>query len=97
MTVVDELNQALDRSGDVEVRYALAERLLTLDRPLGARRLIDLMADRETPPMFRDDALHALMDTFGACDQAFDPWTAPDTPDNARAIAAWRLKAAATR
>lgn len=97
LTDANELNRALDLSGDVEVRYALAERLLTLDRPRGARRLIDLMADPKTPPMFRDDALHALMDMFGACDQAFDPWTEPQSADNARAIAAWRLKAAAAR
>ncbi len=97
LTNANELNQALDQSGDVEVRYALAERLLTLDRPRGARRLIDLMADSKTPPMFRDDALHALMDTFGACDQAFDPWAAPDTAENERAIAAWRIKATVGR
>lgn len=97
MTDVNALNQALDRSGDVEIRYALADRLLSLDRALGARRLIDLMADGKTPPMFRDDALHALMDTFGACDQAFDPWSEPDTVENARAVAAWRIKATAGR
>ena len=86
------INNAIGASNDVETKFALASRLLVLDHVLGAGRLLDLMSDDATPPIFRDDALHTLMDRYGSCDQAFDPWTSPTDEANQRALDAWRAK-----
>jgi hypothetical protein len=86
------INNAIGASNDVETKFALASRLLVLDHVLGAGRLLDLMSDDATPPIFRDDALHTLMDRYGSCDQAFDPWTSPTDEANLKALDAWRAK-----
>ncbi|HHW96290.1 MAG TPA: metal ABC transporter permease [Oligoflexales bacterium] len=86
------INNAIGASNDVETKFALASRLLVLDHVLGAGRLLDLMSDDATPPIFRDDALHTLMDRYGSCDKSFDPWTSPTDEANQRALDAWRAK-----
>mgnify|MGYP000914551481 CR=1 FL=1 len=88
-----DLARLADAATDVEVRFVAAERLLELARADGTARLLGLMSDPATPPLFRDEALHALMAALGVADQGFDPWSSPDGASNRAALEAWRSRA----
>lgn len=85
-----EIERLFRTSGNAEVRFAAAERLLEVERTVGATCLLDLMSSSAVPPLFRDEALHALMTAYGGSDRGFDPWTEPASAANRDALAVWR-------
>ncbi len=84
-----ELVRLFRASASAEVRFAAAERLLEVERTVGARCLVDLMSSPDVAPLFRDEALHALVAVYGGGDRGFDPWSDPRTSANREALAAW--------
>jgi zinc/manganese transport system permease protein len=83
-----ELADAYQKAADDELRLALAERLLELDRSRGLRALVDILT-RSKIPLFRSEALSLLRERAGE-DFGYDPMEPPSESGNRDALERWR-------
>jgi ABC-type Mn2+/Zn2+ transport system permease subunit len=88
----DELQELVAASTKTETKLLALIRLLDL-RPMEAGpKIVHVMAQSETSPLLRDEAVRALAATNDGELLGFDPWSSPESEANQAALGAWRAR-----